>query len=621
MAALYLQLLFLICCSGYLAPALEPPQPPEPVIHMLQVHAGPTTKPGLALYYCAVESALCHLGKNASIVIWSKNVTNTRRDLQTLMKGSPCHGTNLRVEPLDYELIFKDTPLGIWYQHLDKRKKLYNQNLGNAARLALVFLYGGLFVDSDLIVYNSKIMNLTAPAFALESPNVISSAFMSFPSPRHEMLWHIMQSFVSEFNGGQSGWNGPQLLTRFVNSSCWGERQAWYCSSINILPASVLYPVRWQDAQWILNHPNDTHKAADGKMVHHHLQDVIARSWAYQLWNHRLSTAQDRYCVRPDSNLEGLMQMNCPAALEGFRNVLRCTSHGTGRTGRQGKEKAVVSTTPPQQRHNHSNTTASAHFGMNAGLHLAYHPINHDQHIVLWNPEAEMLLWAPLPGDCKPPCWKLFRAKAIVLRLLHEQHAEGTDRGLGALQPPPPPPGVQSIRSVTVSLNRPPNSNYSVAFLRNNVQQHALQLLAAVQPPPPVAVSHAHHLHHASYAFYTSPFRRALALSIDAGGPDGQIFTIWNASCATGQAPTLLSACDLCIVGWLYEAVRKVNKKKLDALSFASVSVLPDLRYGQHLEHFLRTDVLPKTYVLFIVLTVFLGPRPGALPLGEHINV
>ena len=34
-----------------------------------------------------------------------------------------------------------------------------------------------------------------------------------------------------------------------------------------------------------------------------------------------------------------------------------------------------------------------------------------------------------------------------------------------------------------------------------------------------------------------------------------------------------------------------------------------------------KTDVLPKTYVLFIVLTVFLGPRPGALPLGEHINV
>ena len=34
-----------------------------------------------------------------------------------------------------------------------------------------------------------------------------------------------------------------------------------------------------------------------------------------------------------------------------------------------------------------------------------------------------------------------------------------------------------------------------------------------------------------------------------------------------------------------------------------------------------QTDVLPKTYVLFIVLTVFLGPGPGALPLGEHINV
>ena len=45
------------------------------------------------------------------------------------------------------------------------------------------------------------------------------------------------------------------------------------------------------------------------------------------------------------------------------------------------------------------------------------------------------------------------------------------------------------------------------------------------------------------------------------------------------------------------------------------------LPISRPLNPLVKTDVLPKTYVLFIVLTVFLGPRPGALPLGEHINV
>ena len=262
-------------------------------------------------------------------------------------------------------------------------------------------------------------------------------------------------------------------------------------------------------------------------------------------------------------------------------------------------------TTPPQQYHDNSTSKSDLGdgapqqqmkrrhtqdcFHANASLHLAYHPINHDRHVVLWDQDAEVLLWAPLPGWCTRPCWNISEMTTVLLRLLHERHAEGTDGGLGAVQCSNP--SVRSIHSITVSLNEPAAySSDSVSSLRASVRHDALQLLPAVQPPPTVVVSNAHHLHHSSYAFYTSPFQRALVLSIDGGGSDGHMFTIWNASRDAGQPPTLLSACDLCIVAWLYEAVtdRRIGQG-IGALSLASVSVLPDLQYAQRLEHFLRT--------------------------------
>ena len=269
--ALFVLQLSLICCSIYFGLTLELPQLTAPLVHMVHLHK--QTVPHTdnfrnGMYSCAAISAMQHLRKDATLVIWTDNVGNVCRHLQTVMNFSSCQTQNVRVESLEYNLIFNNTPLQSWYHGLGTamnstrgwRQRLAQQNLGNAARLALMYLYGGLYVDSDLIVYGSKIINLETPTFALEGCGTftgtkkcnINNAFMSFPTRRHEMLLHIMQTFVARF-GWKWGHNGPGTLTIFFRSNCTGKHQAWYCSCVTLLPQKLIYPVSWQKATWILN--------------------------------------------------------------------------------------------------------------------------------------------------------------------------------------------------------------------------------------------------------------------------------------------------------------------------------------------------------------------------------
>ena len=356
MLSLRVLLLSLFCCSRYFGLALALPHLTGRLVHMVHVHKGRATEPSTAMYYCAVESAMQHLGRDATIVIWTASVTNTCHDLKRAMNRSSCNIDTVRIESLEYKVLFKNTPFHSWYPKLDQTQQLYQQNLGNAVRLALLYWYGGVYVDSDLIVYNSRIMQLTKPTFATQQCDatacIVNNAFMSFPSRKQQMLWHIMERFVSEFKWIW-GHNGPYLLTRWWNSNCRGKQQARYCSSVKMLPMRFIYPVRHEEALWILNQPNETHTSEDGRKVRHDLQDIISSSWAYHLWNSRLATAGKRFCVSPGCNLERLMQMSCPTALEGLGDIVNCQF--THRTQQQQKSTRARE---QQQQSKHKNTNS-----------------------------------------------------------------------------------------------------------------------------------------------------------------------------------------------------------------------------------------------------------------------
>ena len=61
-------------------------------------------------------------------------------------------------------------------------------------------------------------------------------------------------------------------------------------------------------------------------------------------------------------------------------------------------------------------------------------------------------------------------------------------------------------------------------FSRRTVRPYALAI------PPPILLSPLHHREHAAYAFYTSPFARAVVLTIDGQGTYQSSFVLWIAS-------------------------------------------------------------------------------------------
>ena len=58
-----------------------------------------------------------------------------------------------------------------------------------------------------------------------------------------------------------------------------------------------------------------------------------------------------------------------------------------------------------------------------------------------------------------------------------------------------------------------------------------------------------HHLAHATYAFFDSPFRTALVLSVDGGGDD-QAFTVFNASRQSGEVALMAAPCPYLGMAW-----------------------------------------------------------------------
>eukprot|EP00957_Ditylum_brightwellii_P163561 12453268-Ditylum_brightwellii.AAC.1 len=75
---------------------------------------------------------------------------------------SKCFGQqpNVFVVTLSLEDVFENTLLAQWYADKDKweispKDCFTEQNFGNAARLALLYKHGGLYLDLDMITINT----------------------------------------------------------------------------------------------------------------------------------------------------------------------------------------------------------------------------------------------------------------------------------------------------------------------------------------------------------------------------------------------------------------------------------------------------------------------------------
>ncbi|KAM5289163.1 lactosylceramide 4-alpha-galactosyltransferase [Ctenodactylus gundi] len=153
---------------------------------------------------------------------------------------------NVRLRPLELGRLFRGTPLAAWHAAGPGLWEPHRSAvLSDAARLALLWKAGGVYLDTDVIVLRS--LRPLRNALGAQSRYVLNGAVLAFER-RHPFLALCMRDFVAGYNAWVWGHQGPQLLTRVFKRWCGVRslRERRHCRGVTALPRQAFYPVPWQ---------------------------------------------------------------------------------------------------------------------------------------------------------------------------------------------------------------------------------------------------------------------------------------------------------------------------------------------------------------------------------------
>lgn len=196
----------------------------------------------------------------------------------------------LAVTP-DLSFLFMNTPAESWFNDIKNGNKdpgevPFAQNLSNLVRLAVIYKYGGVYLDTDFIVLK-KISGLRN-AIGAQSIDAngkwtrLNNAAFVFDKS-HPLLYMFMEEFKSTFDGNIWGYNGPYLVSRVISRLLLSNSTTQELN-FTVLPPMAFYPVSWIRIQDYFRQPSDT---SNSKWVEAKLRQLINGKGTYgvHLWN------------------------------------------------------------------------------------------------------------------------------------------------------------------------------------------------------------------------------------------------------------------------------------------------------------------------------------------------
>lgn len=233
----------------------------------------------------AIQSIFkAHENENPCLVIVSNSLDSTKGK-QIL---NPISKNGFPIIPIspNFDSIFRNTKAEPWFDKL--RRGIINpgeislgQNLSNLLRLALLYKFGGIYIDTDVIILKSfkNLQNVIgAQTLDLRTGNWsrLNNAVMIFDK-NHPLLLKFIEEFAETFDGNKWGHNGPYLVSRVVSKLTQNPG-----FNFSVVPPSAFYPVVWSRARTLFQGPKD---AVHLKWVIAKSKQIRSKSLALHLWN------------------------------------------------------------------------------------------------------------------------------------------------------------------------------------------------------------------------------------------------------------------------------------------------------------------------------------------------
>ncbi|KAL8526704.1 hypothetical protein ACS0TY_015778 [Phlomoides rotata] len=215
-------------------------------------------------------------------------------------------GFRVRAMSPDLWYLLRNTPTERWFDEIKNGSRSWGeippaQNLSNLIRLAVLFKYGGVYLDTDFIILKdfSGLRNSIGAQSVDSNGNWtrLNNAVLVFDK-NHPLVYSFLDEFASTFDGNKWGHNGPYLVSRVV------AKTGGLNFNFTVLPPVAFYPVYWTKVAEFFVRPNHTGQA---KWVEAKIQQINGASYGVHLWN-RQSSGLD---IEEGSIIERLISDHC----------------------------------------------------------------------------------------------------------------------------------------------------------------------------------------------------------------------------------------------------------------------------------------------------------------------
>jgi hypothetical protein len=164
--------------------------------------------------------------------------------------------------------LFHNTPLDAWWQSgVVFKSKYLLAHISDAARLALVWKYGGVYSDLDTITLKSfeRLSKRNGVGYIFENnADSVGNGVLVFEKKQHEFVREVMDEFVRAYNPYVWGANGPSMILKAIKAYCHvanvlelvvDEKKNSSSSSqhpcdMRVFPEDYFYPFRYIDGEF-----------------------------------------------------------------------------------------------------------------------------------------------------------------------------------------------------------------------------------------------------------------------------------------------------------------------------------------------------------------------------------
>ncbi|KAL1205260.1 hypothetical protein V5N11_011543 [Cardamine amara subsp. amara] len=217
--------------------------------------------------------------RDACVVLFSETV-----ELDFFRNSFVKDGYKVAVAMPNLDELLQDTPThvfaSVWFDW--RKTKFYPTHYSELVRLAALYKYGGVYLDSDVIVLGSlSSLRNTLGMEDQAAGESLNGAVMSFEK-KSPFLLECLNEYYLTYDDKCLPCNGADLLTRVAKRFLNGKNQRTTQKELNIRPSSIFFPISSQQiTNYFASPATENEKSKQDELF----KKIINESLTFHFWN------------------------------------------------------------------------------------------------------------------------------------------------------------------------------------------------------------------------------------------------------------------------------------------------------------------------------------------------